>query len=41
MRTHRFFRTLMIAGTAATLSILSIVSAVMAATGGGDVPRVR
>jgi hypothetical protein len=41
MRTHRIFRTLMIAGTAAALSILSIVSTVMAATGGGDFPRFR
>jgi hypothetical protein len=41
MRTHRAIRTLMIAGTAAALSILSIVSTVMAATGGGDFPRFR
>jgi hypothetical protein len=34
-------RTLMVAGTAAALSILSIVSTVMAATGGGDFPRAR
>lgn len=41
MRTTRMLRTLMIAGTAAALSILSIVSTVMAATGGGDFPRLR
>ena len=41
MRTTRILRTLMVAGTAAALSILSIVSTVMAATGGGDFPRVR
>jgi hypothetical protein len=29
----------MLAGTAAALSMLSIVSAVMAASGGGDFPR--
>jgi hypothetical protein len=41
MRTKRIARTLMIAGTAAALSILSIVSTVMAASGGGDFPRFR
>ena len=41
MRIHRIARTLMIAGTAAALSILSIVSTVMAASGGGDFPRLR
>ena len=41
MRTTRMLRNLMIAGTAAALSILSIVSTVMAATGGGDFPRLR
>jgi hypothetical protein len=41
MRTTRILRTLMVAGTAAALSILSIVSTVMAATGGGDFPRLR
>jgi hypothetical protein len=41
MRTTRILRTLMVAGTAAALSILSIVSTVMAATGGGDFPRFR
>ena len=29
----------MVAGTAAALSILSLVSTVMAVTGGGDFPR--
>ena len=41
MRTTRILRTLMVAGTAAALSILSIVSTVMAASGGGDFPRFR
>jgi len=41
MRTTRVLRSLMVAGTAAALSILSIVSTVMAATGGGDFPRLR
>ena len=41
MRTKQIIRSLMIAGTAAALSILSIVSTVMAASGGGDVPRLR
>jgi hypothetical protein len=41
MRTTRILRTLMVAGTAAALSILSIVSTVMAATGGGDFPRFK
>ncbi len=41
MRIQRIVRTLMIAGTAAALSILSIVSTVMAASGGGDFPRLR
>ncbi len=41
MRTTRILRTLMVAGTAAALSILSIASTVMAATGGGDFPRFR
>jgi len=39
MRMQRLVRTLMVAGTAAALSILSIVSTVMAASGGGDFPR--
>ena len=41
MRTTRILRSLMVAGTAAALSILSIASTVMAATGGGDFPRLR
>lgn len=41
MRLNRLVRTLMVAGTAAALSILSIVSTVMAASGGGDFPRFR
>ena len=39
MRAKRIARSLMVAGTAAALSILSLVSTVMAATGGGDFPR--
>jgi hypothetical protein len=39
MRTKRFVRALVVAGTAATLSILSVASTVMAVTGGGDFPR--
>ncbi len=39
MRTNRVIRSLMIAGTMAALSILSVVSTVLAATGGGDFPR--
>ena len=41
MRTSRIVRSLMVAGTAAALSILSIVSTVMAASGGGDFPLRR
>jgi hypothetical protein len=41
MRTRRFVRSLMVAGTAAALSILSLVSTVMAVTGGADWPRLR
>ncbi|CAN5522127.1 hypothetical protein BH23CHL10_BH23CHL10_13000 [soil metagenome] len=41
MRTHRIFRSLMVAGTAAALSVLSIVSVVAAASGGADFPRLR
>ncbi|HEX7173579.1 MAG TPA: hypothetical protein VF365_13350 [Candidatus Limnocylindria bacterium] len=41
MRMQRLVRTLMVAGTAAALSILSIVSTVMAASGGGDFPKLR
>ncbi len=41
MRTPHLVRSLMVAGTAATLSILSLVSTVMAVTGGADWPRLR
>ena len=41
MRTKRIARTLLVAGTAAALSILSLVSTVMAASGGADFPRIR
>ena len=41
MRSKHILRSLVIAGTAAALSILSIVSTVMAVTGGGDFPRYR
>ena len=41
MRSKHFLRSLVVAGTAAALSILSIVSTVMAVTGGGDFPRIR
>ncbi|HEU5326396.1 MAG TPA: hypothetical protein VFV59_10985 [Candidatus Limnocylindria bacterium] len=41
MRTKRIIRSAMIAGTAAALSILSLVSTVMAVTGGGDFPLRR
>lgn len=39
MRTKRIVRSLTVAGMAAALSILSLVSTVMAVTGGGDFPR--
>ena len=41
MRTKRIARSLVIAGSAAALRILSLVSTVMAVTGGGDSPRLR
>lgn len=41
MRTSRILRTLMVAGTSAALTLLSIATTVMAATGGGDFPRFR
>jgi hypothetical protein len=41
MRTRRIVRSLVVAGTAAALSILSLVTAVMASTGGGDFPLRR
>jgi len=39
MRTRRIVRSLMVAGTVAMLSILSIASTVMAVTGSGEFPR--
>ena len=39
MRTKRIVRSLMVAGTAAMLGMLSLVTTVMACTGGGDFPR--
>ena len=39
MRIRRIARSLVVAGTVAMLSILSIVSTVLAVTGGGDFPR--
>jgi hypothetical protein len=41
MRTRRIARSLVVAGTAAALSILSLVSTVMAVTGGADFPLRR
>lgn len=41
MRSKRIVRSLVVAGTAAALSVLSLVTAVMAATGGGDFPVRR
>ncbi len=39
MQIKRIARSLVVAGTAAALSILSVVASVMASTGGGDFPR--
>ncbi len=39
MRTRRFVRSLVVAGTAAMLGVLSLVTTVMACTGGADWPR--
>lgn len=39
MRTPRIARSLVVAVTAAALSILSVVSTVLAVTGGADFPR--
>lgn len=39
MRTSRIARTLMVAGTVAMLSILSLATTVMANTTGGGFPR--
>ena len=41
MRTSRFLRTILVAGTTAALTLLTIATTVMAATGGGDFPRLR
>ena len=41
MRTRRILRSLVVAGSAAALSILTLASTVMAATGGGDFPLRR
>ena len=41
MRTRRIVRSLVVAGTVAMLSLLSLATTVMAATGGGDFPRYR
>lgn len=39
MRTKRLIRSVMIAGTSAALTMLSLVSTVLAASGGGDFPK--
>ena len=39
MRIKRTARTLVIAATAAALSLFSVISSVLASTGGGDFPR--
>lgn len=39
MRIKSLVRSLIVAGTVAALSILSVVSTVLASTGGGDFPR--
>ncbi|HSK92609.1 MAG TPA: hypothetical protein VLA76_00970 [Candidatus Angelobacter sp.] len=41
MRTKRILRSLMIAGSGAMLTILSIASTVIAASGGADFPRLK
>jgi len=41
MRIRRIARSLVVAGTVAMLSLLSIATTVMAVTGGGDFPRLR
>lgn len=41
MRVRQLVRSLMLAGPVAMLSLLSIVSAVAACTGGADWPRLR
>lgn len=39
MRTSRLARSVMVAGTAAMLSLLSLATVVMASTNGGGFPR--
>jgi len=39
MRTSRIVRSFVLAGTAAALSLLSLATAVMAGTGGGNFPH--
>ncbi len=41
MRNSRFVRQLVIAATTAALTLVSLATTVMAATGGGDFPRFR
>ncbi len=41
MRNNRFVRQLALAATAAALTLVSLATTVMAATGGGDFPRFR
>jgi hypothetical protein len=41
MRTSRIVRTLVVAVTSAALTLLSLATTVMAATGGGDFPRLK
>jgi hypothetical protein len=41
MQIRRFVRSLMVAGPMAVLGVLSVVSTVLACTGGPDWPRVR
>lgn len=39
MRTSRIARSIMVAGTVAMLSLLSIATTVLAGTGGGNFPK--
>ena len=41
MRNSRIVRKLVAAGTMAALTLVSLATTVMAATGGGDFPRFR
>ncbi len=41
MRNNRLVRKLVLAATAAALTLVSLATTVMAATGGGDFPRFR